>query len=139
MSTDFADGRIVRGTGVESLAFDAVSLHRVREAVTSRAASEGLGRAPTADLALAVHELATNSVRHGGGSGVLRVWARDGDVHCEVEDRGTAGHPVMGDEPPPNDASSGRGLWIVQQLCDRVDITSSPSGTIVRVQMHVDR
>ena len=40
------------------------------------------------DLLLAVNELATNSVRHGGGEGVLRAW-HDGDsLVCEVSDRG---------------------------------------------------
>lgn len=34
------------------------------------------------DVARAVGELATNSIRHGGGSGVLRIWA--GRRPCRV-------------------------------------------------------
>jgi hypothetical protein len=41
---------------------------------------------PFAALVLAVDEVATNSLRHGGGRGTLRIW-RDADaVVCEVRD-----------------------------------------------------
>jgi anti-sigma regulatory factor (Ser/Thr protein kinase) len=140
MCTVLADGRLVRCRGVETFAFDARSLRQVRRVVTERAAGEGLAPETTSDLALAVHELAANSVRHGGGTGVLRLWAGDGDVHCEVEDHGDG---VVEDRdagcvPPATDAGSGRGLWLARQLCDDVDITSTRSGTIVRVHVHVD-
>jgi anti-sigma regulatory factor (Ser/Thr protein kinase) len=45
------------------------------------------------DVALAVGEIATNSIRHGGGSGVLRIWADDGHVVCEVRDGDPAALP----------------------------------------------
>ncbi|MEO8691057.1 MAG: sensor histidine kinase, partial [Solirubrobacteraceae bacterium] len=48
-----------------------VDLRHVTAAEAERA---GLSRQRTHDLVLAVHEVATNSVRHGGGRGVLRVW-----------------------------------------------------------------
>ena len=36
----------------------------------------------TADLALAVHEVATNSLVHGSGSGDLQIWREAGALVC---------------------------------------------------------
>jgi anti-sigma regulatory factor (Ser/Thr protein kinase) len=40
---------------------------------------------------------------------------------------------------PPIEQYGGRGLWIVNQLCDLVQIRSAPSGTVVRVHTHARR
>ena len=40
---------------------------------------------------------------------------------------------------PPIEQYGGRGLWIVNQLCDLVQIRSAPSGTVVRVHVHARR
>ena len=45
---------------------------RLRDAAAARA---GLDEAGLRNIVLAAHEVATNSLRHGGGLGVLRVWA----------------------------------------------------------------
>jgi len=82
-----------------------------------------------------VHELATNSVRHGGGHGTCRLW-RDGTaLVCEVSDRGWITDPQAGRRRPTADQPGGRGLWLVNQLCDAVELRSSPDGTVVRVRM----
>ena len=62
------------------LSFDRGSYRDVRALVVDVARQAGLTLARIDDLVLAVHELAANSVRHGGGRGVLRAW-RDGDAH----------------------------------------------------------
>jgi anti-sigma regulatory factor (Ser/Thr protein kinase) len=59
------------------------------------------------------------------------VW-RDGDaLVCEVRDRGQLGDPLAGRRPTP-EQPDGRGLWLVNQLCDLVQLRSSASGTVVR-------
>src|SRR5215212_12028195 len=50
------------------------------------AEAAGLSGQPVHDLVLAVHEIATNSVRHGGGTGTLRMWQDHGTVICEIRD-----------------------------------------------------
>jgi len=89
------------------------------------------------DLVLAVNELATNSVRHGGGAGTLRMWAEAGTFMCEVQDSGHITEPSVGQIPPPPEQHTGRGLWVVNRLCDLVQIRSTPKGSIVRVHMRL--
>ena len=87
------------------------------------------------DLVLAVHELAANSVRHGGGCGTLRVWHDGSALVCEVSDLGWIIDPLAGRRRPGLDQVGGRGLWLVNQLCDLVELRSSPAGTVVRVRV----
>jgi anti-sigma regulatory factor (Ser/Thr protein kinase) len=91
----------------------------------------------TAELVLVVNEITTNSVRHGGGSGVLRMWVEDGELLCEVRDAGVIEDPLAGRSRPLPDRGSGFGLWLANQLCDLVQIRSGPDGSAVR--MHVRR
>jgi anti-sigma regulatory factor (Ser/Thr protein kinase) len=94
-----------------------------------------LDSARAADLVLAVNELAANSVRFGGSHGTLWLWQSDGELVCEVEDDGQVTQPLAGRRRPAPSAADGRGLWMVNQLCDLVQLRSSPAGTSVRVHM----
>ncbi len=85
------------------------------------------------ELVLATDELAANSVRHGGGSGTLRYWREGELLLCEVSDAGAIEAPLTGRIRPAPDACNGRGVWLVNQLCDLVQIRSSPAGSAVRV------
>lgn len=111
------------------------SLAGVRQIVAERAAAAGLGRDREEDLLLAVTEAASNSVRHGGGRGVLRVWQHNGALVCEIHDAGRITEPLAGHLQPPSHATSGRGLWMANQLCDLVQLRSTDDGTIVRLPM----
>lgn len=123
--------------GCEELSFTAHGLGEVRSLVAQRGAAAGLAESVREDLVLAVNELVTNSVQYGGGGGSLRVWRDEGELVCEVRDRGFIEDPLVGRLPPPVDQYGGRGLWLVNHLCDLVQIRSSPSGTVVRVRMRV--
>ena len=123
----------------EMLAFGANGLPSVRRRVSREAARAGFTTRPIGDLVLAVNELATNSVQHGGGAGRLRIW-RDGDVLvCEVRDRGHLEDPLADRRRPTPNQDGGRGLWLANQLCDLVQIRSFANGTTVRMHMHRDR
>jgi len=116
-----------------SLRFELDDLIRVRTLVSEEAARAGLPLGQCGDVVLAVDELATNSIRHGGGSGTICVWRSDGRVTCEVSDAGRIQDPLVGRVRPQPGARAGRGLWIVNQLCDLVQIRSGPRGTTVRI------
>ena len=107
----------------------------MRAFVQERALEVGLGRERTTDLMLAITELATNSLRHGGGAGVLRAWYEGGTLVCEVADAGRVREPLVGRVRAPVDQPYGRGLWLVNHLCDLVQLRSSSGGTVVRVRL----
>ncbi len=119
----------------EELAFTAGGLGAVRRLVARHAEHEGLAEPSREDLVLAVNELVTNSVQYGGGGGTLCVWTEPDAIVCEVRDRGFIEDPLAGRLPPPVDQYGGRGLWLVNQLCDLVQIRSGREGTTTRVRM----
>jgi anti-sigma regulatory factor (Ser/Thr protein kinase) len=120
--------------GVVAHAFGAAGLASVRRFAARHAVAAGLAERAT-DLALVADELATNSVCHGGGRGALRLWRRHATLICEVRDRGHVADPLVGRRRPVDGQIGGRGLWVVNQLCDLVQVRSSPSGTTVRVHI----
>lgn len=112
-------------------------LDGVRRFVAHHALALGLGGQPLSDLLVAVNELATNSLCHGGGSGRIRVWQEPGEVVCEVSDGGVIDEPLVGRRQPGRRGEGGRGLWIVNHLCDLVELRSTPAGTTVRLHVHL--
>jgi anti-sigma regulatory factor (Ser/Thr protein kinase) len=119
------------------LGFGPESLAELRELVSRHATAAGLDPGRAADLVQAVDEFATNSLRHGGGQGTLRVWRDDGALVCEVRDAGRLENPMAGRERPPPEHDGGRGLWMVNQLCDLVQLRSFPDGATIRVHMYL--
>jgi anti-sigma regulatory factor (Ser/Thr protein kinase) len=120
-----------------ALAFGPASKAGLRELVAGYAAAAGLDPIRTADLVLAVDEVASNSLRHGGGRGTLRIWREEGALVCEVRDAGRIENPLAGRERPAPDRDGGRGLWMVNQLCDLVQLRSFPSGAVVRLHVYL--
>jgi anti-sigma regulatory factor (Ser/Thr protein kinase) len=104
-----------------------------RRTVASWARSSGLGEEQVEVLALAASELATNSVRHGGGEGSVAMWTEPGAAVVEFTDRGRLADPLAGRLAPPLEQVGGRGLYLVNQLCDLVQLRTSDEGTTVRV------
>ena len=115
--------------------FGAGELHEVRAWVKAHAATTGLGPERTADLVLAVNEITTNSLMHGGGQGTVSIWQERTDVICEVRDAGRITNPLADRTRPTRDVAGGRGLWVANELCDLVQIRAVPTGTVVRLQM----
>lgn len=85
-----------------------------------------------ADVELAVTELVTNSIDHGGGAGTLRLWTGGGYLVCEVGDHGTLTDPLAGRRPARRGDPRGRGLLLVNQIADLVRMHTSPGGTVIR-------
>jgi anti-sigma regulatory factor (Ser/Thr protein kinase) len=117
--------------------FDASRLAAVRASVADHARRSGLTSRKVDDLVLATSELVSNSVRYGGGRGVLRMWPAEGSVICEVKDEGHLDDPLAGRQRPDPGQASGFGLWLVNQLCDLVQMRSSPVGSTVRLHMAI--
>lgn len=107
----------------------------LRAAVARRGDRAGLPASRRDDLVLAVNELATNAIRHGGGAGMLRMWETAGALVCEVTDAGCIDHPLAGRELPRPGQIGRYGLWLVNQLCDLVEQRTTPAGNVVRASM----
>jgi anti-sigma regulatory factor (Ser/Thr protein kinase) len=118
------------------LRFTEPDLPRLRAAVGRAAEAAGLDPRRVPDFVLSAHELAANSVMHADGGGVLRLWAQDGNLICEVTDHGALEDTSAGERRPDLSGNGGAGLWIVRQACDSVQIRSVPGfGTAVRMLM----
>ena len=124
--------------GAAELRFGTGDLGLVREFLAQRAASAGFHGQRLADLVLAVDELATNSLRYARSEGMVRTWRENGSLLVEVADGGHIADPLAGRDLPGPDEIGGRGLYLVNQLCDLVQLRSSPDGSVIRVHMHLD-
>jgi anti-sigma regulatory factor (Ser/Thr protein kinase) len=114
---------------------DIGSLAGLRQEVSRQARRNGNTGTPAQDLVLIANEWATNVIRHGGGRGVMWLWRHGTALYCRATDRGR-GMPDpqnAGSTAADPDATTGRGLWLIRQLSQRVHITSGPSGTTVTV------
>lgn len=140
-SPSFAPGHIVElynqplgpaPASAQSRKFGVQELSATRHFAVECAAQLGLQGVRLEDLALAVAELTTNSVIHGGGSGTVRVWAQDAQVVCEVSDRGYLSDPLVGRRPPARDQRGGRGLLLVHCVADLVRVHTDADGTVIR-------
>lgn len=116
--------------------FDGQSLYVLRATLEAHAIQAGLPEGRTADLVLAVHELATNVVLHGSGAGTVRMWIADGSLECHVADP-AATSPRAGVPGWPYE--HGHGLWVVRALGDAHTVSSGPEGTVATVAFALPR
>jgi anti-sigma regulatory factor (Ser/Thr protein kinase) len=112
-------------------------LGEVRSLVAGLVADQGCAPDVAEDFVLAVNEVATNSVRYGGGTGDLSAWVTAGDLVCEIHDRGRIDEPLIGRIRPELSSRGGYGLWLANQLCDLVQIRSHPDGSVIRLHLRV--
>jgi anti-sigma regulatory factor (Ser/Thr protein kinase) len=122
---------------VEVHEFDAATLAPLRRAVADAASAADVDPRRVPEVVLVVNEAATNSVRHAGGSGIVRLAVTPEHLVCDVVDTGVITAPFAGLLPPERTGDGGYGLWLVHQLCDLVQVRSGPAGTTMR--MHVRR
>lgn len=130
------DGRLAPAPrDAAEMAFTVERLSELRHFTDEQARSLGLAAARIDDFVLAADELATNSLRHGGGRGTLRIWGAGDILICEVDDEGRIDRPLVGRRRPRPDQLGGRGLWLANQVCDLVQVRSGDSGSTVRLRM----
>ncbi|GID33240.1 hypothetical protein Abr02nite_82230 [Paractinoplanes brasiliensis] len=110
-------------------------LRAVRAFVAARAEKLGLPAARIELLLLAVSELTTNTLMHTDSGGHIRVWAENTQLICDVLD--TGGPRTFGRAMPPARSPGGRGLAIVERICDSVHSITLPGGTLVRICLNL--
>jgi anti-sigma regulatory factor (Ser/Thr protein kinase) len=110
-------------------------LAAIRAVVHRYAIRAGLSEARAIDLVLAVSEAAANTVRHAQSPGSLKIWYDSSEIVCQIHDDGVITDPMAGRRRPATDAMGGHGLWIVNEVCDQVEMQSDETGTTIRLHM----
>ncbi|WP_433250749.1 anti-sigma factor RsbA family regulatory protein [Streptosporangium sp. CA-135522] len=124
------------GEPFEEFLYGKGDLAAVRDRVSAFAMPYGLRGERRRETLVAVTEVAGNSIVHGGGRGTLRTWVQQGTLICEFHDDGVMADPMVGRRMPSFRPLSGRGMWLVHQLCDLVQIRSAQeTGTTVRLHI----
>jgi anti-sigma regulatory factor (Ser/Thr protein kinase) len=111
-------------------------LRTLRQLVERHASRCGMSADRTASLVLAVGEIAANTLRHTGHGGTLHVWHTHRELLCQVQDRGWITDPLAGRKRKPA-IEPGHGLWVVNQVCDLVEMRTGKGGTTIRLHMNL--
>jgi anti-sigma regulatory factor (Ser/Thr protein kinase) len=111
------------------------NLSEVRALAETKARVFGMPEDRIVDFVIAVGEVTGNTVRHARSPGSMEIWLDGGELICEIRDAGVITDPLAGRRPPPPEANGGHGLWLVHQICDRVDLHSDETGTVIRLYM----
>jgi anti-sigma regulatory factor (Ser/Thr protein kinase) len=119
----------------ETLGYES-DLQPVRHLVASHARRAGLPAERTSDLALAASEIAANTLRHTSAGGTVQIWHTGEEIICQIQDQGWITNPLAGRIRHPPD-ERGHGLWVVNQVCDLVELRTGQAGTTVRMHMGV--
>ncbi|MER7568710.1 ATP-binding protein [Streptomyces sp. NPDC048523] len=119
---------------------EAASVPLARRLLLGTMETAGVDPDVSYDLSLALSEACANAVEHGGESGLqdstaaYRVTAYlDGEkCRIEVTDSGPGFSPVRSPRPTPMEAENGRGLCLIHELADHVQIGNKPGrGAVV--------
>ncbi|MEU9101953.1 sensor histidine kinase [Streptomyces sp. NPDC048361] len=119
------------------LGYASGQLRLVREQADAWVRRTVLNPVRRGDFVIAVNEAAANSLAHGGGSGTLRLWRTgSGTAVAEIRDGGRLTDPLAGRHCPSLASSQGgRGLWMIHQLCDLVELRTHATGLTLRLHM----
>ncbi|GIF17005.1 sensor histidine kinase [Actinoplanes teichomyceticus] len=115
---------------------DVADLSAVRSVLGVWAGTHGFGTEATEDILVAVIEVATNGLRHGGAPVRLRAWAHADTLVAQCDDAGSGAIPAAAGYHRPDPLASvagGRGLWLARQLADVVTVSARPGCTSVRL------
>ncbi|NBE98962.1 ATP-binding protein [Nonomuraea sp. KC401] len=116
------------GVPVKRLLFRLPDLPRVRQYAEDEAREAGMAEDGVADFVIAINEVATNAVTHGGDQAVLRMWPAGGDLVVEVHDNGTwKPGPLPG-------AVGGMGLWVARLLASELTVHAGDTGSTVTMR-----
>lgn len=124
----------------DMLVFSGASdLRAIRQFVEGLALRAGLPAARVNDLCLAVNEVATNTLTHTGEPGILSIW-QDSNTDClvcEISDSGQFTDRLVGRIPPAKSEAHGRGLILVNTLCDLVEMPTGQIGAGTTLRLHM--
>ncbi|HEY6748137.1 MAG TPA: sensor histidine kinase [Mycobacteriales bacterium] len=101
----------------------------VADLVNAHAAAADLESEKAWALALAVRAVAASDVP----GCTLRVWTEPAALICEVRDPEPVVNAMAGRVQPRDAEPDERGLWLANQMCDLVQVRSTPDGSTIRI------
>jgi anti-sigma regulatory factor (Ser/Thr protein kinase) len=109
------------------------SIGEARDLASSAIAGAGVDEATVIDLQLALSELVTNAVVHGGGGPItVDVTVAPSAITCAVASDGQLLPEVSSWVQPVDGRPSGRGLSIVRAVADAVTVDVDGDRIVVR-------
>ncbi|MEV4641195.1 ATP-binding protein [Actinoplanes sp. NPDC049548] len=111
--------------------FDGDSIARVRQRIRDCTAVHLADVYHQYRFVLAVSEMMSNAVCHGGGHGRLRLWYTGDALLAEISDHGPGIAAQPGDGGGRPGPGAGRGLWLAREVCAELHVSSGRLGTIV--------
>jgi hypothetical protein len=110
-------------------------LSQMRRRIEASRAACALSRRQRGDFVLALNEAMTNALKYDAPPRAVRLWRSGPHVIGEVVGCGRIEDPLAGRRRPSPIATRGRGLWMVNQLCDLVQLRSTGCRTTLRMHM----
>jgi hypothetical protein len=124
----FAAGLLEPEPGTDGIALPAGPTE-IAALIGKHAGAAGLNAERTWALSLAVRETTAAAVP----GCTLRVWAEPSALICEIRDPDPVDDPMAGRVRPRGAEPDARGLWLANQICDLVQVRSTPEGSTVRI------
>ena len=119
------------GTQVDGLG----ELSSTRRLLSAEARLAGVDEHRAERFALACHEAITNALRHGGGRAQVSWWREDGSLVCEVRSTAPFADILAGRRAAEPSAEGGRGLLLINEVCDLVQLSATPDGATIQMRM----
>lgn len=112
--------------------FGAIPL--LRSQLRDWAERHGFASSAVSDVVLAVNEVVTNGLIHGGPPVQVYGWSHIDTLVVQIDDQGGIPLPAAaGYHPPAEHRYSHRGLWLARQLADVVQTHTADGTTSVRL------
>jgi anti-sigma regulatory factor (Ser/Thr protein kinase) len=138
------DGAWPDGVPLLDIPFTVADLRRLRLRVGECARLAGLDEGRCEEFVLAVHELISNAIQHGGGGGRVRLSGADGILYGQVSDDGPGFTEAAVPATPPDPGRDehgrdehGRGLWLARELTDGLRICGGTDGAVVTLMVRL--
>jgi anti-sigma regulatory factor (Ser/Thr protein kinase) len=110
-------------------------LSTTRHLLAAQARLAGVDEERTERFVLACHEAMANALRHGGGRGDVALWREDDSVVCQVSSPGPFADVMAGRRLVEPTADCGRGLVMINELCDLVQLRATPDGATIQMRV----
>ena len=111
-------------------------LRRLRRFIADRAAAHGVTGDRADMLVLAVSEVGAYLKSKWRQSAAVRAWEQPGAVVCEFRQPGASiSDPFIGLRPAELVPGDGDGLWLVNQICDWMEIRCGANGCTIQLQV----